>query len=131
MYRSAIIVLMVSASSQAVTMDQFLDAVRQVETGGQANDGRDAVGDGGRSIGPYQIGRLYWEDSKVPGRWEDVRDRAYAERVMVAYWARYCPQALKDRDWETLARVHNGGPAGHRKKATLAYWDRVRRIINP
>lgn len=99
----------------------LFDAIRQVESGGNDN----AVGDGGRSIGPYQIQRAYWQDSRVPGRWEDCYRRAYAERVMLAYWRRYCPAALEARDWERLARVHNGGPTGHRKAATAGYWKKV------
>jgi len=66
----------------------------------------------------------------VPGRWEQCRDRAYAERVMKAYWGRYCPKALENRDWQTLARVHNGGPGGHRLKQTVNYWQKVRKAAN-
>lgn len=100
----------------------FLNAVRHVESRGRS----DAVGDGGRAIGPYQIHYVYWKDSGVPGRYEQCRNRAYAERVMKAYWSRYCPKALEARDWQTLARVHNGGPDGHRQRQTQAYWRKVR-----
>jgi len=100
----------------------FFSAVRHVESRGRC----DAVGDGGRAIGPYQIHHAYWKDSGVPGRWEQCRDRAYAERVMKAYWKRYCPKALEARDWQTLARVHNGGPQGHQRKQTAGYWQKVR-----
>ncbi len=48
---------------------------------------------------------------------------------MVRYWRRYCPRALAQGDWQTLARVHNGGPRGHRKPATHAYWSKVRRAM--
>lgn len=102
-------------------MRLFLDAVRQVESGG--NDS--AVGDAGQSIGPYQISRAYWRDSGIPGRYEQVIGRAYAERVMFAYWHRYCSKALKSGDFETLARVHNGGPRGHTKNATRGYWRKI------
>lgn len=100
----------------------FMSAIRHVESRGR----HDAVGDGGRAIGPYQIHYVYWKDSGVPGRYEQCRDRAYAERVMKAYWNRYCPKALEARDWQTLARVHNGGPNGHRQEATRDYWLKVR-----
>jgi hypothetical protein len=46
---------------------------------------------------------------------------------MLAYFARYAPKALEMKDWETLARVHNGGPKGHTKKATLGYWAKVQK----
>jgi glutathione peroxidase len=42
---------------------------------------------------------------------------------------RYAPQAWAQGDVETLARVHNGGPAGARKQATLPYADKVRRAM--
>lgn len=100
----------------------LLDAIRQVESGGRANP---PDGDGGRAIGPYQIWRVYWIDARLPGDYQDCRRADYAERVMLAYWARYCPRALEARDFETLARVHNGGPSGARKAATVKYWRKV------
>ena len=50
-------------------------AIRTVETSGHVNP-QTAVGDRGRSIGPYQITRAYWEDSKVGGRWTWCRGHA-------------------------------------------------------
>jgi hypothetical protein len=34
---------------------------------------------------------------------------------------RYAPEAWERGDVEALARIHNGGPRGHQKAATLAY----------
>jgi predicted chitinase len=68
-------------------------------------------------------------DSGVPGRYRHVRDRRYAERVMAAYWLRHCPTALARGDWQTLARVHNGGPKGGRSPETADYWRRVQRRL--
>lgn len=115
--------------------DRLLDAIRQVETGGHARPA-DAVGDGGRSIGPYQIMRGYWRDAcaadpelaRFP--YETVRDAAYARRVVLAYWKRYARTALARGDWQTLARIHNGGPAGARNPRTVVYWQRVARELN-
>jgi hypothetical protein len=87
-----------------------------------------AVGDGGRAIGVYQIHRAYWQDSGVPGKWEDCLDAAYARRVVVSYWNRYCPDALRQGNIEVLCRVHNGGPRGHEKSATLAYWRSIQAL---
>lgn len=105
-------------------LQSLFAAIRSVETGGQPNGGRDAIGAAGE-LGPYQIKREYWLDAQVPGSFEQVRDRAYAERVILAYWVRYCPTALRNLDFQTLARVHNGGPKGHTKAATIPYWQRV------
>ncbi len=129
MYTGILMLLVLAAASPgAVNVRDLLDAIREVETGGHPAPSR-AVGDGGRSLGPYQITREYWRDSGVPGRYEWVRDRAYAERVMLAYWRRHCPDALRRLDLQTLARVHNGGPTGPSKRTTLPYWIRVRREL--
>lgn len=100
---------------------RFFRVLSDVESGG--ND--QAVGDGGRSLGRYQIGRLYWQDAGSPGVYNDVTDPAFAESVMLAYWRRWCPDALAALDYETLARVHNGGPRGSSKQSTLPYWRKV------
>lgn len=105
----------------------LLDAILQVESGGDD----DATGDNGNALGGYQIWRVYWQDAtewctELGGEYEQVRSRAYAERVVVAYWHRYCRQALRDGDLEVLARVHNGGPKGATKPATLKYWVKVK-----
>jgi hypothetical protein len=110
------------AEASPQSLRPLLDAIRQVESGGRTGE---IVGDNGRSLGPYQIQRPYWKDSRVRGQYGQVRNAAYAERVMLAYWKRYCPTALARGDWETLARVHNGGPRGHRKAATVGYWKKV------
>lgn len=121
-----------SAPKQAVrgpSLDQILAAIRQVETGGCRDHGTRAIGDRGRAIGPFQIHRDYWRDARVPGRYEDCFDAAYARRVVLSYWRRHCPGALDALDAEVLARVHNGGPAGHRRNATVGYWRKVERAL--
>lgn len=107
--------------------EAFMQAVWRVEAGGRLNP---PDGDGGRSIGPLQISRAYWQDSGIGGTWEDVRDFDVAVRCAFGYWSRWCPEALQNRDWETLARVHNGGPRGAQKSATLRYWLRVKEAMD-
>jgi len=105
----------------------ILDAIRTVETGGEADPDR-AIGDKGKALGAYQIHRGYWLDAteKDPALralgYESVTDRAIAERVVIAYLTRYAP------DWklDTVARIHNGGPRGHKKESTLDYARKVR-----
>ena len=108
----------------------FLDAIAKVES----NHDDSAIGDAGRAIGRYQIWRTYWSDAlvKAPsigGEYEDCKGKVYAERVLVAYMLRYAAQAVKDKDYETLARIHNGGPQGHKRKATLKYWEKVEKAL--
>ena len=113
-----------SARPVVITMEKLLAAIRTVESAG---DDR-AVGDGGRSRGPYQIGRAYWLDGGGdPARYAvDVWDADACRPIVLGYWRRYAPAALARGDIETLARIHNGGPKGDRKRATDRYWRRVR-----
>ena len=120
---------MLAVQLPAVTdLRPLFDAIRQVETGGDPHPAN-AIGDHGVSLGPYQIKKQYWRDSGVPGGYERVRERSYAERVMIAYWQRFCPFALGQGDWRTLARVHNGGPNGPWDPRTITYWQRVKRLL--
>jgi len=104
----------------------LLDAIRFVESGNRPNP---PDGDGGRSIGPYQIMEAYHKDACGCGDYQACRQREHAEATMIGYWRRYCPRALARGDWQTLARVHNGGPAGCRKPATRPYWIKVRKAL--
>lgn len=102
----------------------LLNAIRQVESGGNDN----AVGDKGKAIGPYQIHRVYWQDAveydkTLGGTYADCYDPTYARRVVIAYLSRYAP---KNATAEDLARIHNGGPRGHKKTATVKYWNKVK-----
>ena len=101
-------------------------ALHQVETSGRTGPIR---GDGGRSLGPLQISRAYWLDSRVPGQWSDCASLAYSRRVTTAYMLRYASVAWRTGSHQTLARIHNGGPNGHRKRATRGYWLRVSALI--
>jgi hypothetical protein len=115
-----------ASASHAAPPESFWRALHQVETSGRHGA---ILGDNGRSLGPLQISRAYHADSRVAGSYEQVTDLAYARRVATAYLKRYAPQAWAQGDVETLARVHNGGPAGARKQATLPYADKVRRAM--
>lgn len=81
-------------------------------------------GDNGNAIGPYQIWKVYWQDAvefdkSIGGTYQDCRNKAYAEKVIKAYMRRYAPT---NASYEVMARIHNGGPRGHRKAATVKYW---------
>lgn len=101
-------------------------AIHTVETGGRTGP---ILGDSGAALGPLQIHRGYWQDSRVPGRYADCADLTYSRRVAEAYLRRYAPRAYAAGDWRTLARVHNGGPAGHRRSATLPYLRKVEKAM--
>lgn len=122
----------ITTLAQADVPRRLLDAIRIVESGGNDN----AVGDGGNAIGPYQIWRNYWKDAvdhdpSIGGKYEDCFDQKYAEKIVNAYMDRYAiPRRLgHDPTFEDIARIHNGGPNGHRKKATVSYWEKVQKEL--
>lgn len=109
--------------------DRILDAIRQTETGGEA-DPANAVGDGGKAIGPFQIHKAYWQDAvehdpSIGGVYSDCKDEAYARRIVLAYLSRYC------KVWtdENVARIHNGGPSGGKRQSTVKYWRKVEKNL--
>jgi len=111
---------------KALTPD-LLNAIRQVESGGNDN----AVGDAGKAIGPYQIHKVYWQDAvehdkSLGGTYQDCYDPEYARRVVIAYLSRYAPKNATAQD---LARIHNGGPKGYKKTATVKYWNKVKKEL--
>ena len=109
-----------AASAAAVNpndVERLLDAIARIESHGNPN----AVGDGGRALGAYQIHRAYWEDGTellgVDWPHRDATDPKKARRVVKAYLLHYG----KGRSLLEMARIHNAGPHGCRKKATLPY----------
>ena len=113
-------------------MTDVLAAIRIVES----NDDPDAVGDGGDSIGCYQIQKCYWLDAKefsdLDGTYLDCYNRGYADRTVRCYMDRYATERRLGREvtQEDIARIHNGGPNGYKKKATLKYWEKVKKELN-
>jgi hypothetical protein len=122
----SIILLTLASASHAAPPESFWRALHQVETSGRHGA---ILGDNGKSLGPLQISRAYWKDARVGGSYSQVTSIVYARRVVTAYLKRYAPQAWAKGDVATLARIHNGGPTGHRKTATLGYADKVRRAM--
>jgi hypothetical protein len=118
-------------SSRQCQLDLLLEAIRMVESVGNDN----AVGDGGKAFGPYQISWRHWRDAMRQGGvyWSYpyyAYSRSHARQAVLWYWERFCPEALDRLDFETLARVHNGGPDGMGNRRTLGYWRRVREQLD-
>jgi hypothetical protein len=102
----------------------LLDCIWDQESSKQLNP---KDGDGGRAIGSYQIWESYWKDAvdfdpSIGGKYDDVRKKDYAEKIVLAYFQRYTKNFKSKPTNEQLARIHNGGPTGYKKKATLKYW---------
>jgi len=119
------LLLALVATTHAAPPESFWRALHLVETSGRHGA---ILGDNGRSLGPLQISRAYFTDSRVGGTYEQVTDLGFARKVVSAYLQRYAPQAWAAGDVVTLARVHNGGPAGASKAATFNYGQKVARL---
>ena len=123
--KSALVFLALALTAQAAPPPSFFRALHLVETSGK----RGAIlGDNGRALGPLQIHKSYHTDSRVAGDYSRVADLDYSKRVVSAYLQRYAPKAWASGDVETLARIHNGGPRGDNKPATINYGAKVRRL---
>ena len=106
---------------------KLLAAMCEVESNGDCSK----VGLVGE-LGCYQIRECFWQDalehdSSIGGEYEDVIDREYSEKVIYAYWDRYATEKRLGRPVtdEDRARMHNGGPKGHKKTSTIKYWNKI------
>jgi hypothetical protein len=121
-----IFLILVLAFNLHATDAKFFTALHQVETSGRTGAIR---GDQGRSLGPYQISKAYWLDAtyrspslRAQG-YGSVSRIDYSRRIVVLYCQRYEPTAVKAKNYETLARLHNAGPRWSKKKhLTHGYW---------
>ena len=107
----------------------LVDAIHMVETSGRLGPIR---GDGGAALGPLQIHRACWIDANIGGTYAQCAGLAYSKRVFAAYMARYATSKRLGRPVtdEDRARIWNGGPNGYKKKATVAYWNKVKEQMN-
>jgi hypothetical protein len=107
-------------------VEKLLDAIAQVES----RSNRHAIGDSGRAIGVYQIHERYWQDgTRILGTdwpYADAADPGKARQVVRAYLSHYG----KDRGLIDMARIHNGGPNGHKKQSTQEYARRIKTILD-
>ncbi|MCK5601773.1 hypothetical protein KAR91_07895 [Candidatus Pacearchaeota archaeon] len=112
---------------ERITLDDLLDAIRTVETGGEA-DPDNCYGDGGRALGAYQIHEIYVRDAnRILGwyrfRYEDRRDRKKSREMTSIVIQHY-----GKGDIETMARTHKCPPERY-KDSTLPYWEKVKVVL--
>jgi hypothetical protein len=113
-------------AGKADRYSRVLPAIEMVESSGRA----DAVGDGGKAVGILQIHPIMVEDvNRILGEdrytLADRLDPAKSREMFRVYSDHYA----KCGDAEKVARNWNGGPRGHRKAATVAYWRKVERAM--
>jgi hypothetical protein len=120
--KKTLLALLLALPAYSAPPESFWKALHHVETSSRLGA---IKGDNGAALGPLQIHRAYWQDSGVPGTYSQCADLAYSRRVVTAYLKRYAKSAWDAGRVDVLARVHNGGPSGHRKQSTLAYSRKV------
>jgi len=123
--KSLALLLALAVTAHAAPPSSFFRALHIVETSGKRGA---IIGDNGRALGPLQIHRAYHADARIGGDYSRCADLDYSKRVVAAYLQRYAPAAWDAGDVTTLARIHNGGPRGAAKPATVAYGDKVARL---
>ena len=98
----------------------------------ESNGNDRAIGDDGLAYGCLQLHAAYVQDAAEFANedWthEDAFDRETSIDIVLAYMARYATEARLGRlpNAQDIARIHNGGPNGYKKDATLKYWGKVR-----
>ncbi len=109
-----------------VTDDALISAIITVESRGDDS----AVGDGGKAVGPLQIHAVMVKEvNRILGSdvytLSDRTSRTKSIEMFKVYTNKYTPQ------WqpELVARRWNGGPTGEKKRATLAYWTKVKKEL--
>lgn len=109
--------------------DDLLDAIEQVESGGDAN----AVGDC-QEVGPYQLTKIYVDDvNEILGKneytYDDRWDRDKSREMVTIYLHWYHEiggYISENKRFEAMSRIHNGGPDGYKKPSTIPYWLKVK-----
>jgi hypothetical protein len=118
--------LLFAISASAANLDGFFAALAKVESSGNAK----AVNKKENALGVYQIRAAYFKDSRVKGNHEQVFNPVFARQVCEAYFKRYAPEAYAKGDFESLARLHNSGPAfAKRKSLTDSYWSKIKKNL--
>ena len=93
------------------------------------------IGDDGKAYGCLQMHAAYVQDAaEYAGKdWvhEDAFQRVVAIQIFMAYMARYATEERLGREptLEDIARIHNGGPNGYKKKSTEKYWQKVKSML--
>ena len=136
-----IVVLLVFAAcvcNGAEVTARLLNAIKFVESSGDAS----AIGDNGKAVGAYQLHKVYVDDvnnilknkgSKIRFTYAD-RYNMHKSRVMTCIYLNHYGKLHerktgKKASLEVLARIHNGGPNGWKKEATLKYWNKIKKRL--
>lgn len=138
-----IIMSLVEKSEAVQVTSSLIDAICIVESAANAA----AIGDGGKAIGMAQIHKVCVDDvnriqkikeaklkRKLPRfTYDDRKNPTKSKEIMRIYlsWygANYERNTGKIATPEILSKIWNGGPNGWKKRATIAYWGKVRKAL--
>jgi len=130
----AILLLNAGCGAGDFKFEEVREAIAIVESNGNDN----AVGDNGRAFGRYQIWESYVTDvNRIAGTTfshkdaHDPQKAAYMVEVYLTHYGQVYQRKTGNRpSSEVLCRIHNGGPNGWKKEATVKYWKKCRRVLN-
>ena len=121
------VLFVASLSINAANLDPFFAAIGKVESSNNPK----AINKKETALGIYQIRPAYFKDSNVKGSHEQVFNPIIARKVCESYFKKYAPKAYEKGDFETLARLHNGGPSFMKRMgATDIYWAKVKKNLD-
>lgn len=110
----------------------LLAAIIAVESGGNCN----AYNKNENAAGCMQIRPIFVKDiNRILGKERftlaDRYDKRKSKQMAMIFWSHYCVQKRLGREptLEDLARCFNGGPDGHKKESTKAYWQKVKKEL--
>lgn len=110
--------------------EPLFQAIAEVESGRDAKAFNEAEG----AVGYVQIRPICLKDCNrildrplwtLEDRWEIGRSR----EMFLTYLQKYTPGCANGVNYEDAARIWNGGPTGHRKSSTVAYWNKVKKVL--
>ena len=105
-------------------------AIVAIESGGDCN----AVGDGGKAVGPAQIWEITVRDcNRILGKpiftLDDRVSLSKSAEMFQTYTEHYGKKYGVPVTDEVRARIWNGGPNGPKKASTEGYWQKVKKKI--
>ena len=116
-----------------VLLKILLPILIQIESSNNDN----AIGDGGKAVGCLQIHKIMVDDvnrilRKTYFFYKDRLSRKKSILMAEIYFKHYMKDSHKMSRIEAMVkmgRMFNGGPKGYKKKATIAYGEKVRDLI--
>jgi len=109
--------------------DELIAALIRVESKGDTH----AVGGGGKSLGCLQLTKIYIQEVneiyKTDFSFNDALNQQKSVEITKMYLGYFGGRIGRKPTLEDLARIHNGGPNGHKKFATKKYWEKVKKEL--